>query len=265
MARLGVRRSIRRPKRYIGKRKRPTRPIRRVRRRRGMTSRSLILSGFPNKKLVKLRYVSQRLMDCGLDVNGVPNGIGTCLIRANDLYDPENSVMGSTTGGHQPMGFDQWSAIYNHFTVVGSKITVKFVNTGITHVVPGLAGIMLTDAPRIGPSLFITTLEQLMENRLRTQPTTAGLVLGNGNSETTKTMRFSARKFFGKSVIGEDIYRGSASAGPSEEAYFEVYYAPMGGAPAIGAQVMNNPGIITAIIQVDYIALFTEPKPLGQS
>lgn len=247
----------RRVQSYTAKRRRGTF---RTRRRNPMLRRSLILSGFPNKKVVRLRYVTQRVLDAG-----GTNGIATCVIRANDLYDPEQSVQGTSTAGHQPMGFDQWIALYDHFTVVGAKITAKFINNTTAHVVPGMCGIMLTDMPRIGPTLTISTLEQLMENRMHTGVSTVGLVLGNTNSTTTKTMKFSARKFFGKRVLGEDIYRGSDVGSPTEQACFEVFYSPMGGAPAIGPQVQNDPGQILALITIDYIAVFTEPKPLNQS
>lgn len=41
------------------------------------------------------------------------------LFRGNGLFDPDVQV-----GGQQPMGFDQWAALYRHYRVIGSKITV---------------------------------------------------------------------------------------------------------------------------------------------
>lgn len=41
------------------------------------------------------------------------------LFRGNGLFDPDYQV-----GGQQPMGFDQWSTLYRHYRVLGSKIEV---------------------------------------------------------------------------------------------------------------------------------------------
>ncbi len=44
---------------------------------------------------------------------------GTYTFLGNDLYDPNFSGT-----GHQPRGFDQYSALYNRFRVLGSKIEI---------------------------------------------------------------------------------------------------------------------------------------------
>jgi len=40
-------------------------------------------------------------------------------------YDPEVAL-----GGHQPRGFDQFTDVYNTFTVLGSKISVSWMYEG---------------------------------------------------------------------------------------------------------------------------------------
>jgi len=55
--------------------------------------------GMSNKQIVKLRYASNTRLT------------GGCIkftrtsVRLNGLFDPDFSL-----GGHQPMGFDEWSA-----------------------------------------------------------------------------------------------------------------------------------------------------------
>ena len=58
----------------------------------------------------------------GIAYFGRTLGAGTnasYLFRGNGLYDPDYQV-----GGQQPMGFDQWSTLYRHYRVIGSRCTV---------------------------------------------------------------------------------------------------------------------------------------------
>jgi len=43
----------------------------------------------------------------------------TYFFRGNGMFDPDVQV-----GGQQPMGFDQWSSLYRHYRVIGSKCEV---------------------------------------------------------------------------------------------------------------------------------------------
>lgn len=217
--------------------------------RRKMTRRSLVLSGFPQKKLVRLRYVTQTT----LNPDNLSLPVAVVRIRANDLYDPEVDL-----GGQQPMGFDQWMANYDHFCVVGSKIRVQFINPNTGSFTPGMCGIMLSDAVRVGGA-GMNTLESILENKNGTRASLTGIAgtsQFNSCSTCVKTCKFSARKFFGHKVVGEDQYRGNAAASPAEQALYEIYFARISG---------NDPGNITVLITVEYIALFSEPKPLERS
>lgn len=66
-----------------------------------------------------LRYHTNVVLSSGAGT------VGTYVFRANDCYDPDY-----TSTGHQPMGFDQLMAFYDHFVVSKSKITVQFKNLG---------------------------------------------------------------------------------------------------------------------------------------
>lgn len=46
-------------------------------------------------------------------------------IRGNGPYDPDNGI-----GGGQPVGFDQYTALYQKYKCFGSKVVLKYVNTG---------------------------------------------------------------------------------------------------------------------------------------
>lgn len=71
------------------------------------------------------------------------------------------------------------------------------------------------------------------------------------------TRYFSAKKFFGtKNIVGKDLYRGSTSASPTEEAYFQIWVASIAG---------GDPTTMNFLLEIEYIAVLTEPKFVDQS
>jgi len=222
------------------------RPSYRRTRRARLPRRSLRrapIGGFPMAKYCRLRYVEHVTLDPGVDL------MQRYSFRANSLFDPNHTGI-----GHQPAGFDEWMARYNHYTVLGSKCTAQFINPGETHLTPGYAGIILT-ADETDASSF-TSIDNLLESRLSTKFRPAGLVLGNTNSTTILKSTFSAKKFFHISkatMIGNTNYSGTSGTNPTEGAYFSLCYASING---------NNPETITIRVTIDYYAVFTEPKIL---
>lgn len=205
-------------------------------------------SGLGNKHVARLRYCQE------ISINPGVAGIASTNFRANDLYDPD-----STGVGHQPFGFDQLMAYYDHFTVTGSKITARFVPVSGTNVNPAYLGIMLSDSgTRVNT---VTSVEHLLESKYSQGYCLAGgyitANMGFNRQKNYTTKKFSAKGFFGcQDVIGDSQYKGSSSASPTELAYYEVWAASLYG---------NDPGAITCLVTIDFIATFTEPKLLSQS
>ena len=111
------------------------RRVYRLKRKRYRKARNLVLGGFPKTKIVKLRYVQEITLNSASGVYDVHS------FRANSLFDPDYNGV-----GHQPSNFDRWMEIYNHYTVVGSKITAKYMpSTNPSSNAGGYFGIMLTD------------------------------------------------------------------------------------------------------------------------
>lgn len=76
----------------------------------------------PGRLVVTLPYAETFSMST---VASVP---GSTVFRANSCFDPD-----FTGGGHQPRGFDQYTAMYGHARVLKSKIKFDFVaNSGNT-------------------------------------------------------------------------------------------------------------------------------------
>lgn len=168
----------------------------------------------------------------------------TNVFRANSLYDPDMTGVGS-----QPANFDRWMNIYDHYTVIGAKMTVQYAPTTTTDQNPGYVGIYLSD-----DGLFTSTasVSSLMEQKKNAD---FPRIIGFGEQiPDPLVMYFSAKKFFGKpvnTIIGDGTYRGTSSANPTEGAFFELYQKAVGG---------NTPGTFNYLVTIDYIAVLTEPK-----
>jgi len=233
-------------RKYVAKKKRSFRrrfPARRPKRSFRPRRRHLIQSGFPNKKIVKLRYVEYVSVDAGSAT------IASQVFLANSIHDPN-----STGGGHQPMGTDQWFNVFDHATVIGSKITAQYmhkVTTNATHMIEW--GILLSDDGNHATTA--TDLQELLEQR-GVRSRMGGIVYDAAKSMPRMSTQFSAKKFFSKSaIVGDALYRHSISAAPTELAYFELWAVP-------ATQQAVNPDPVTFRVTIDYIVVFTEPKDL---
>lgn len=185
------------------------------------------------------RYVETSVsLDPG--VGGIPVSY---VFSLNGLYDP------NITGiGHQPLGFDQLMTMYDHYTVIGARARVNFINNDDTTAQTVVLQIKDTASTS-------ADLSNVIENGMN-RYTLLGKS-GSGSSNKTLTMNFSTSKFFTKkALIGDDEYRGTVAANPKEQAYLHVMVAPITGADVL--DVRFN-------IEIDYIAILSEPKQLGSS
>lgn len=196
----------------------------------------------PIKYCTKLKYSEAFTINPGLAAAGV------YPFRANSLYDPNASA-----GGHQPYGFDQLIALYQHFCVVGAKITFR-VSVPANNDTPFIMGIHVDDQGTLTDAANITALME--------QPRTTRKIISKPNNASGRelqiTQKFSAKKFFGaNSIIGESQFEGSDSANPTEEAYFIPWIGPM--------DATSDLATYTCFVEIEYVAVFTEPKDLNQS
>ncbi len=199
-------------------------------------------TGIASRSIVKLRYCSTETLN-----PGVAGTVANHVYSANGLFDP--NITGT---GHQPMGFDQWMAFYNHYHVIGSKITVNFVSKGTTTVDENtyIVGV------KVAPSTTLeTSLSTVCENaRTVFKP----LTNSNAKGQTTVVRKFSAKKFFGRpSIISEDEFKGGTGTNPPEQAYFHIFAAPFDGT--------EDASPLEIFVTLEYIAILTEPIQLGAS
>lgn len=193
----------------------------------------------PRTRRFKLRYVQPIQMNPGIGSMAVQ------YFSANGLFDPY------VTGvGHQPLGFDQYMSMYDHYVVTKSKCTVYTENSDNDPVV---LGIYLNDD---------TTLIPTNVNEMNEQPNTKwrylSSVVSGHNSSGTVTKTFNTSKDLGrKSVLSDPQLKGSTTANPTEQMFFSIYLGTFDTTVDHGAQELQ--------VIIEYDGYFIEPKDLGQS
>lgn len=196
---------------------------------------SRIRTPVPYKMCTKLRYCDTISLNIGL--TGIP---GNYVFRGNSMYDPDFSG-----AGHQPRGFDQLQALYDHHVVIGSKITVRAMGNDITENV--LMGITLQD---------ISTTESDYTYYMERADTVAKRVAIDG-FETTLTMSHNPPRWLGRSkALSDPELKGSASANPTEQSFYVVWAASPQGVDEAATHF---------VVELEYLAVFIEPKNPGQS
>lgn len=196
-------------------------------------------SPISRKLITKLRY-SERVSLTAQAAGAVANW----RFGANCCYDPN-----LTGSGHQPRGFDELMALYHHYTVIGSKITVRFAPDDSMH--DSMVGITLN-----GNSGYTSTLlGDYAENS-----SVKSAVLPNGaNSSRTMSYTYSPKRFHSISKpLSDDSLKGTTSANPTEQAGFMVWMANLDSGSSSGAQVH-------CLVTIDYIVALTEPKEVNGS
>lgn len=197
----------------------------------------------PNRFATKLRYVGSAQLNpaVGLPAVHVVNAIG--------CFDPD-----VTAAGHQPRGFDQLMTMYDHYTVIGSKITVDFCNTANSAGEASTIGIAVKDT-----ATAYTDANNYLEGR-----NIISTVLPSANTGGPAPMRtlhkaMSTRKFLGVSKpLSSDTIRGDVTANPTDSSYFHIFIQAL-------ANVAADLPSYAIQFRVEYLVVFTEPVQPAQS
>lgn len=116
-----------------------------------------LVSPLPTKYTTKLVYSEEIAINAGAGTTG------QYVFSMNGMWDPDISGV-----GHQPRGFDQLLAMYDHFVVIGSKITVTVDNS----TNPG--GQMLMIMPYDTATTISSTNDWLENGRVKKVPVEGG-------------------------------------------------------------------------------------------
>lgn len=206
---------------------------------------SLPLTGFPVKKTVHLRYAQE------VNLNAAISSLAIQTFVANGMYDPD-----FTGTGHQPSGFDQNMAFYDHYTVTHARCRVRMANVTTSNVAPAYFDVCLTDNSATFSGMAV---ESFLESRFAHGDTmkSVGTERNYFGYDPWREVHFDAKKFFTtKDIIGDANYQGNTSANPTEQAFFHVVVASPGA---------TDPANITLLCVIDYIAVLTEPTNIAAS
>lgn len=127
---------------------------------------------------------------------------------ANGLYDPNR-----TGTGHQPLYFDQLIALYNHYTVLRSRISVTIGYPTVVGV-NSIVGSLYLDDDNTGKPDALQAAEMPFAKSVMWKPAV--------DPQPTLYASFDAAKVFGGSPASNDNLYGTASSNPSEVSQFFV-------------------------------------------
>jgi len=200
----------------------------------------LLTTGFPKTTAVKLRYVQS------ISIDPAAAFIDRYTFRANSCFDPD-----WTGAGHQPLGWDQWTVFYNHYVVVGSKISAVCTSGAAT------SGILVSGITLTSQNGAATTVEHLLEQGL-TKSKKQSVHAGAQRPKTCYS-NFSAKKYFNVTNMMDNLDRLGAPVGanPQELAFYQVWAG--NSVPSV-----DHP-TVDFLVTIEYIVVFSEPKELAQS
>lgn len=193
--------------------------------------------GFPKRILMTHRYCESVALTSTAGV------INKYQFSCNGMYDPN-----ITSTGHQPYYFDEMTNLYNHYTVIGSKIKVTVTpasaNTTGTYV-----GIYKDDDATTTNISDITVLAEQSQKAIRAFNVGA-------TDPVFLVSKWSAKKTFGGSILGNDNLQGSVSANPAEQTNYTL------AVQGFSAGANNS---VTFLVEITYIAVWDELKTPAQS
>lgn len=169
---------------------------------------------------------------------GVAGVADARIFSCNGIYDPD--ISGT---GHQPTGFDEFMAFYDHYRVISAKAFVHFRNEDATNT--QFVGCYVSDRPS-----FSLNIRDLVENGrgsyLTLDPAGAGVSTGDVE------IAVNVSAFLGTKIDEKSTW-GTNAANPTEQCYFIVWAGPDSSA--------DSAAVRTAV-RIEYIVEYKEPVRL---
>jgi len=178
---------------------------------------------FPKQLFNTLKY-------CEEVVIAASSGKTVYLWSTNGLYDP--NITGT---GHQPRYFDQMCAVYNHYTVLRSRIkAVIGYSASVSTLVVGT--VYIDDDTSVNADALIAA---------EMNGAKSDAFVPSAQGHTTIYHSWDAKQQFGGNPQGQDAMMGTSSSNPSEQSYFTVQTYD------VAANATN--AVITVYIEYDVV------------
>lgn len=191
---------------------------------------------FPKQQFMTLKYSGTPSVSV---TAGVPNAY---QFSCNGCFDPD--ITGS---GHQPLYFDQMMAIYDHYTVLRSRIKATFIPLTPTTRCSQFAVLYIEDDTTTGGTGFNFYSERPGAKTAAWDPTV--------DANPTLYLAWSAAATFGPNPQAQSELQGDSSSNPSEQSYFTLVYGNNNG---------DNATYLLSV-EIEYDVVFDEFKTIAQS
>lgn len=185
-------------------------------------------NGFPLKLKVNMKFSEYPQLTSN------SGSMGQYAYRMNSIYDPN-----FTGTGVQPMYMDQLAALYNHYTVIGSRLKVTFTPSVVSSN-PAIVGFIADDDGIISYN-SLAAVQSSSSCRWK-------LIPAGSTDPYTLTYNWSAKKTFGGSVMSNNDLSAASNANPTEGSYCNLFANTING----GTQTF------LAMVEIEYIVIWTE-------
>lgn len=201
--------------------------------------------GIPEENIVRFRYAEL------INLNPGAGTLATYRFSANNMNDPRYE-----TGGHQPLGYDEWANFYEKAVVIGSRIMIQPVYEATNSNNGVVMGILLSN----DGTLTATTVEELVEQGMSTYRVIPAVNYAPGDNANPIVNSYSLKKFFDVENVKDnyDTYGSLMNTDIPTEAE-AIYHIWVGGMDA------NDLAGFNVLVTIEYIALLTSPMELAQS
>lgn len=164
-------------------------------------------------------------------------GTAQMAIRCNGIFDPEVAL-----GGHQPLYFDQLSALYNHYTVIASKITVRTSpDFGGGNTRPYMVTLIIDDDNNVN----------IGAQNARERPGARSHLVNPSEADKGLTSYWNAQRTFGGNVIDNPDLQGSSTTDPAEQSQWHIF---------LDGGVLDQ--VVDVFVDVTYTVVWDELKSI---
>jgi hypothetical protein len=203
----------------------------------GAPQRALDATGFPQRMKTTHRYVE------AIFATASAGAIKLFVLSANGMFDP--NITGS---GHQPTYFDVMSSMYDHYTVLSSRIRVQALIHTATNTSDNVVwGIVQHDSA----SPAFTTAANACEQPKSSYMLIDGDAGAGGVDSNSLTLSFNALTTFGSRALSDPELRGTPAANPTEQNYFVLFAQDSN---------LSNTVAMDYLVTLDFVAEWTELK-----